>query len=187
MLEAEVAELQECQPGTSTSMPQKKNPVHALIPVAALPIAAAQISVISAAQLQPHERAPGQWHSEWISLPLLSTLALVSAERLKEMLLHLDVNTSKMRLNVGNTNGSLGSEELVQSLRGILGRSKAHNLIKTISHQTDDNTFAKRVLSDQRLQELIPEKTLRNILEYKRPLAAATSEAQRLSCQLLDT
>ena len=131
MMQAEVAELQEGKPGTSTSMPQKKNPVHVLIPVAALPIAAAQISAITAAQLHPHERAPGQWHSEWISLPLLSTLALVSAERLKDMLHHLDVNSSRMRLNVANTNGSLGSEELVQTLRGILGRSKAKHKTTT--------------------------------------------------------
>lgn len=186
MMQAEVGELQEGQPGTSTSMPQKKNPVHALIPVAALPIAAAQISVITAAQLHPHERAPGQWHSEWISLPLLSTLALVSVERLKEMLRHLDVNSSRMRLNVGNTNGSLGSEELVQSLRGILGRSKAHSLVKTLSYQTDEKTFAERILCDQTLRKLIPEKTLRNILDYKRPLAASVSEAQRLSSQLMD-
>ncbi len=181
MMQEEVGEIQEGHPGTSTSMPQKKNPVHALVPIAALPISSGLLSAVATTQVQPHERGTGQWHSEWNSLSLLSSLALASVEQLVKMLSNLKVNKSKMATNINNTNGSLGAEALFQNLSKFLGRTEAHALIKSITNQTNSQTFSERVMSEKKIQTMIPLNKLQDIFSYKEPIDASVAEALRIS------
>ena len=181
MMQTEVGELQEGSPGSSSAMPQKQNPVDALVPVAALPLAASHLSVITASQMHAHERAPGSWHSEWTTLPILTSLTLASVERLKGMLSGLKIHTSQMKANLARTGGKLAAEELAATLVESVGRNEAHNLIRTLVKQSDYENFANTIRSNTKLSGLIPESRLSEILSYKRPLAAAAQEAQKLA------
>ena len=181
MMQTEVGELQEGSPGSSSAMPQKQNPVDALVPVAALPLAASHLSVITASQMHAHERAPGSWHSEWTTLPILTSLTLASVERLKGMLSGLKILTSQMKANLARTGGKLAAEELAATLVESVGRNEAHNLIRTLAEQSDYENFANTIRSNTKLSGLIPESRLSEILSYKRPLAAAAQEALKLA------
>ena len=181
MMQTEVGELREGSPGSSSAMPQKQNPVDALVPVAALPLAASHLSVITASQMHAHERAPGSWHSEWTTLPILTSLTLASVERLKGMLSGLKIHTSQMKANLARTGGKLAAEELAATLVESVGRNEAHNLIRTLAEQSDYENFANTIRSNTKLSGLIPESRLSEILSYKRPLAAATQEALKLA------
>lgn len=181
MMQTEVGELQEGSPGSSSAMPQKQNPVDALVPVAALPLAASHLSVITASQMHAHERAPGSWHSEWTTLPILTSLTLASVERLKGMLSGLKIHTSQMKANLARTGGKLAAEELAATLVESVGRNEAHNLIRTLVEQSDYENFANTIRSNTKLSGLIPESRLSEILSYKRPLAAAAQEALKLA------
>ena len=181
MMQTEVGELQEGSPGSSSAMPQKQNPVDALVPVAALPLAASHLSAITASQMHAHERAPGSWHSEWTTLPILTSLTLASVERLKGMLSGLKIHTSRMKANLARTGGKLAAEELAATLVESVGRNEAHNLIRTLVEQSDYENFANTIRSNTKLSGLIPESRLSEILSYKRPLAAAAQEAQKLA------
>ena len=181
MMQTEVGELQEGSPGSSSAMPQKQNPVDALVPVAALPLAASHLSAITASQMHAHERAPGSWHSEWTTLPILTSLTLASVERLKGMLSGLKIHTSQMKANLARTGGKLAAEELAATLVESVGRNEAHNLIRTLVEQSDYENFANTIRSNTKLSGLIPESRLSEILSYKRPLAAAAQEAQKLA------
>ena len=181
MMQTEVGELQEGSPGSSSAMPQKQNPVDALVPVAALPLAASHLSVITASQMHAHERAPGSWHSEWTTLPILTSLTLASVERLKGMLSGLKIHTSQMKANLARTGGKLAAEELAATLVESVGRNEAHNLIRTLAEQSDYENFANTIRSNTKLSGLIPESRLSEILSYKRPLAAAAQEALKLA------
>jgi len=59
MMQTEIGELHEGAPGGSSSMPHKRNPVDALVPVAVLPLTAAHLSTLTVAQMQSHERGVG--------------------------------------------------------------------------------------------------------------------------------
>lgn len=181
MMQTEVGELREGSPGSSSAMPQKQNPVDALVPVAALPLAASHLSVITASQMHAHERAPGSWHSEWTTLPILTSLTLASVERLKGMLSGLKIHTSQMKANLARTGGKLAAEELAATLVESVGRNEAHNLIRTLVEQSDYENFANTIRSNTKLSGLIPESRLSEILSYKRPLAAAAQEALKLA------
>jgi len=180
MMQTEVGELQEASPGGSSAMPQKKNPVDALVPIAALPLAATHLSAMTASQMHAHERAAGPWHSEWITLPVLTSLTLASIESLMGMLSGLKINTSQMKANLARTGGTLAAEELAATLVESVGRNEAHNLIRTLVEQSDYENFADTIRSNTKLSGLIPESRLSEILSYKGPLAAAAQEAQKL-------
>ena len=110
-MQTEVGEVLESFPGESSAMPHKKNPVHALVPVAALPLVATHLATLAGSQMHAHEREPGSWHTEWITLPVLTCLTLASVERVKEMISGLKINISQMRANLARTCGTLAAEE----------------------------------------------------------------------------
>ena len=181
MMQTEVGELHEGAPGGSSSMPHKRNPVDALVPVAVLPLTAAHLSTITVAQMQSHERGLGSWHSEWITLPTFSALTLASVERLKAMVMHLKVDTARMRDNLSRTGGTLATEELCTNLLEQMGRHEAQNFIRSLLNQGDHKTFADRVVSNLKISRMIPERKLDEILSYKQPLEVATKETQNLA------
>ena len=162
-------------------MLHKQNPVDALVPLAVLPLTAAHLSTITIGQMQAHERGVGSWHSEWLTLPTLSTLTLASVERLTKMVTGLKVNSARMWTNLSRTGGTLSTEELSVSLMKQMGRQEAHDLIKSLLKQGDHATFADRILSNSKVSRIIPEDRLSEILNYKRPLDSAMREAQNLA------
>ena len=180
MMQTEIGELHEGAPGGSSSMPHKRNPVDALVPVAVLPLTAAHLSTITVAQMQSHERGVGSWHSEWIALPTFSALTLASVERLKAMVTHLKVDAARMRENLSRAGGSLATEELCTNLFEEMGYHEAHDFIRSLLNQGDHATFADRVLSNSKISRMIPKRKLDEILRYKQPLEVATTETQNL-------
>ncbi len=181
MMQTEIGELHEGTPGGSSSMLHKRNPVDALVPVTVLPLTAAHLSTITAAQMQSHERGVGSWHSEWIILPTFSALTLASAERLKAMVMNLKVDTAQMRKNLSRTGGTLATEELCTNLFEQMGHHEAHDFIRSLLDQGDHATFADRVLSNLKISRMIPGRKLDEILRYIQPLKVATKETQNLA------
>ena len=64
----EVGEVAESDPGASSSMPHKRNPVGSVIAVACARQVEAHAGVLTASLLQEQERAFGAWHAEWPAL-----------------------------------------------------------------------------------------------------------------------
>lgn len=97
----EIAELGEgaaAGRGGSSTMPQKQNPVLAvLVRAAALqaPLLGAQVH-LSAAQAVD-ERPDGAWHAEWPAYRRLLMLALVSTGQARELVSGLEVHAETMR------------------------------------------------------------------------------------------
>ncbi|PPR15597.1 MAG: 3-carboxy-cis,cis-muconate cycloisomerase [Alphaproteobacteria bacterium MarineAlpha9_Bin7] len=186
MMQTEVGEVQESFPGESSAMPHKKNPVHALVPVAALPLVATHLATLAGSQMHAHERAPGSWHTEWITLPVLTCLTLASVERVKEMISGLKINIPQMRANLALTRGTLAAEELVTTLAAGIARDEAHNLVDDLLKQSQNNNFSETVRSNSKVSELLTKEKIAEILGYKQTLTAAAREAQRLAKTIND-
>ena len=71
----------------------------------------------------------------------------------------------------------------------IIGRSIIYNndlvinicLIKSITNQTNSQTFSERVMSEKKIQTMIPLNKLQDIFSYKEPIDASIAEALRIS------
>ncbi|MER5948057.1 lyase family protein [Streptomyces sp. NPDC001904] len=127
----EVAEVKEPHVngrGSSSAMPQKRNPVLAtLIRSAALQVPALA-SVISQCMMTEDERSAGAWHAEWE--PLRGCLRLVggAAHTAAELTGGLIVSPERMAANLELTGAAVVSERLAAALTPLLGPAVARDL-----------------------------------------------------------
>ena len=100
LAQTEVAEVREASGGTSSTMPQKRNPVGATLTRASALRAQAAAGVLLSALAQEHERAAGAWHAEWGALSDALAYTGGAAASLREALTGLEVNVERMRANI---------------------------------------------------------------------------------------
>lgn len=126
----EVGEASVGAAGGSSAMPQKQNPVGAvLIRSAALraPGLAAQLHL--AAGLAVDERPDGAWHAEWPALQELMRLALGAAAQAAELSAGLTFDAERARANLDLTAGLIVSERLSIVLVPLIGTERFDALI----------------------------------------------------------
>jgi 3-carboxy-cis,cis-muconate cycloisomerase len=111
--QSEVGEVREAAPGGSTSMPHKRNPVAAISALGCAQQAPALVATLLAAMVQEHERAAGAWHSEWRPLNDLLLTTGSAAAWLRTSLEGLEIDTDRMRSNLGGDDSETGAAALV--------------------------------------------------------------------------
>jgi 3-carboxy-cis,cis-muconate cycloisomerase len=132
----EASEPAEAGRGSSSTMPQKRNPVACNFIVACAALARQNAGALFESMVQDHERASGPWLVEWVALPeifLAASGALYHARNLTDGL-HLDEN--RMRANLDATGGLIASEAVMMALAPHLGRERAHGLVSAISRKS---------------------------------------------------
>jgi 3-carboxy-cis,cis-muconate cycloisomerase len=100
LAQSEVAEVAEASSGHSSSMPHKRNPVHAIEARAAFAGVVAQTSVLLGSLPGEHERAAGSWQAEWPALSEAFRLAAGAVNRATEAVTGLRVDIARMRANL---------------------------------------------------------------------------------------
>ena len=108
---AELAEPTADGRGSSSAMPQKRNPVlSVLIRRAALtaPTTGAQLHL--AAAESSDERPDGAWHAEWAALRTLTRRTVVAASQSTELLTGLDVDAHRMRSTLDSVSDDVLAE-----------------------------------------------------------------------------
>ncbi len=111
-------------------MPQKRNPVNAMLAQAAARLALGVAPVILGALPQEHERAVGGWQAEWEALPQLFRYTAGAVERTHDALDGLEVDADAMRANLDRSHGLLMAEALTMALAPRVGRPEAFRLTR---------------------------------------------------------
>ena len=78
MMQTEVEEVYEPfheGRGSSSTMPQKRNPISCVYITAQSGVVRSQVAALLDAMVEDHERATGPWEIEWIVLPEIFMLA----------------------------------------------------------------------------------------------------------------
>jgi 3-carboxy-cis,cis-muconate cycloisomerase len=115
--------------GSSSTMPQKRNPISSELMLAAAKAVRQHVATMLDGMIHDFERATGPWHVEWVSLPesfLLTASALANA---KFMLAGLTVNEQRMRENLDLTHGLIVAEAVMMAAAPKLGRQHAHDVV----------------------------------------------------------
>ncbi|MGH9355381.1 MAG: 3-carboxy-cis,cis-muconate cycloisomerase [Terriglobia bacterium] len=139
MMQTEVSEVMEpFEPGrgSSSTMPQKRNPISCNFILACASVVRQNVAALLEAMVADHERSTGPWEIEWIALPevfLLTGGALCHARR---MLAGLHVDPARMRANLEVTGGLIASEAVMMALAPYLGRERAHDLVYEICRRS---------------------------------------------------
>ncbi|WP_243267880.1 adenylosuccinate lyase family protein [Sulfitobacter sp. DSM 110093] len=138
MMSTEVQELQEPAAkgrGSSSTMPQKRNPVMCEAIIEAAREVQHVPSIILDAMLQEHERGIGHGYRERTAICNAICLLSGAVTLAKDLLTGLKVDTARMQRNLGATKGLIQSEAVMIYLSERFGRIKAHDILHEVSHQ----------------------------------------------------
>ncbi len=115
--------------GSSSTMPQKRNPISSCYIHAAISVVRQHAAALMDAMVADHERSTGPWEIEWIVLPEAFCLSAGALRQARTMLEGLEVDPARMRANLALTNGLVASEAVMMGLGPHLGRERAHDLV----------------------------------------------------------
>jgi len=168
LMQSEVAEAFEpaaAGKGGSSAMPHKRNPVGCVAAIAAATRVPGLVSTLYAALPQPHERAAGQWHAEWETVPEIVRLSAGSLAQMRSVIDGLELDRARMRTHLDSHGGLLYAEAVSVALAETLGKAAAHALVEESArralqqgrHLRDvlgDDARVTEVLDADRLQAL---------------------------------
>ncbi len=132
MMQTEVAEVYEpFAPGrgSSSTMPQKRNPISCCYIHSAVSVVRQHAAALMDAMIADHERSTGPWEIEWIVLPEAFCLLAGALKQTRFVLAGLEVDAAKMRDNIDITKGLVMSEAVMMGLGPYIGREYAHDLV----------------------------------------------------------
>jgi 3-carboxy-cis,cis-muconate cycloisomerase len=115
--------------GSSSTMPQKRNPISCEMIVALAKAVRAQVGLLLDAMATDHERATGPWHLEWIAVPESFIASSGALHQARFMLDGLIVEPEAMRRNLDITGGLIVAEAVMMALAPHTGRGAAHDLV----------------------------------------------------------
>lgn len=118
--------------GSSSTMPQKRNPISSVYITAQTAMVKQLVAALLEAMVEDHERSTGPWEIEWIALPDIFMLAAGALAQTRFVTEGLQVNEKKMRENLGITKGLIMSEAVMMGLGDKMGRNYAHDLVYDI-------------------------------------------------------
>ena len=126
---AEAAEPFVSGRGSSSTMPQKRNPISCELILAAAKALRQHAGLILDAMVSDFERATGPWHVEWIALPESFGYAAGALHQAEFMMGGLIVDPARMAKNLGMTHGLIVAEAVMMGLAPHTGRNEAHDLV----------------------------------------------------------
>ena len=135
MMQTEVAEVYEPFAhgrGSSSTMPQKRNPISSCYVHAAISVVRQHAAALMDAMVADHERSTGPWEIEWIVLPEAFCLMAGALRQTRFVLEGLEVDPAAMRRNLDLTHGLVMSEAVMMGLGPHIGREYAHDLVYDI-------------------------------------------------------
>ncbi len=138
LMQTEVEEVQEpFHPGrgSSSTMPQKRNPISSVYITAQAAMVKQLVPALLEAMVEDHERSTGPWEIEWIALPEIFMLAAGALAQTRFLVEGLQVNEKKMRENLFITKGLLMSEAVMMGLGEKMGRNHAHDVVYDICRE----------------------------------------------------
>ena len=132
LMQTEVAEAFEpfvAGRGSSSTMPQKRNPISCEFILAAAKIVRQNAALMLDAMVADHERATGPWQLEWVAIPEAFIAAGGALRQARFMLEGLIVDAGRMRRNLDLTGGLIVAEAVMMALAQHTGRQAAHDIV----------------------------------------------------------
>ena len=168
--------------GSSSTMPQKRNPISSEIMLACSKLLKENHASMLDAMVLDHERATGQWHVEWHAIPNAFLVASSSFSSAKYLLEGLEVSPEKMKDNIYKTNGLIVAESVMMALAPKMGRQIAHDLVYDCCRVSikKNISFIDTLLKNKEISNIFNKTDLLEIIDPSNYLGAAPAMAKRL-------
>jgi 3-carboxy-cis,cis-muconate cycloisomerase len=185
MMQTEVGEVFEPYEegrGSSSTMPQKRNPISCELILAAAKIVRQQAGLMLDALASDHERATGPWQVEWQALPEAFIASSAALHQARFMLEGLAVEPERMRRNLELTGGLILAEAIMMALAEHTGRQEAHHIIAQASRAAleQGTTLLVQLEKEPKVTQHLDGKRLRELLDPSRYLGSAGAMVDRV-------
>jgi 3-carboxy-cis,cis-muconate cycloisomerase len=154
LAQSEVAEVREGDDparGTSSTMPQKSNPIVSELILAAARANASLLSAMHQALVQEHERGTHGWQVEWLTLPQMAAFTCSALKHASFLSDNMVVDAARMQANVQASNGLMLAEAITFALYPTLGGAEAKRLVSEACQLA--------VVQNRHLADVVREKT----------------------------
>lgn len=138
LMSTEVGELREpaaAGRGSSSTMPQKRNPVICEAIIEAARSIQHVPGVLFGAMLQEHERGIGHGYRERAALCGAVQQLSGAVSLAEELVSGLEVDAGRMSKNLNLTNGLIHTEAMMIHLSEQIGRIEAHRVLHDVAHR----------------------------------------------------
>jgi 3-carboxy-cis,cis-muconate cycloisomerase len=115
--------------GSSSTMPQKRNPIACEFILAGAKVVRQHAGLMLDAMAADYERATGPWQLEWVAVPEAFVATSGALRQARFMLEGLIVDTGRMRRNLDLTGGLIVAEAVMMALAQHTGRQDAHDIV----------------------------------------------------------
>ncbi len=148
----EIGELYEPPPkgASSSTMPQKSNPVVCQRVVTIFKHVRMLAPVVVESMCHEHERDPRCLWAEWMAIPQLCIFAGAAANYMKDVLGQLDVRDSRLRANLNSSKDFITSEWLLFRLAETMGKMRAMDKLRSLLAKASKE---KRPLKDVLMED----------------------------------
>jgi 3-carboxy-cis,cis-muconate cycloisomerase len=168
--------------GSSSTMPQKRNPISSVYITAQVAIVKQLVAALLEAQVEDHERSTGPWEIEWIALPEIFMLSAGALAQTRFVVEGIQVNEKKMRKNLAITKGLIMSEAVMMGLGAALGRNRAHDLVYDICREVvkTGRPLVDLLAEDKEIGQHASRKQLQKLVDPANSLGVAGDMVDRV-------
>jgi 3-carboxy-cis,cis-muconate cycloisomerase len=185
LMQTEVAEVFEPfheGRGSSSTMPQKRNPIASLYIHSTAALVRQHTAALLEAAVADHERSTGPWEIEWIALPEIFLLSAGTLRQTRDVVEGLQVDAARMRANLDLTGGAIVSEQVMMGLGPHLGRQRAHDLVYDICREaaTTGKPLVDLLAADKEISKHVGRKELEQMCDPANYLGLAGEMVDRV-------
>jgi len=185
LMQTEVEEVQEPfhqGRGSSSTMPQKRNPISSVYITAQTAMVKQLVAALLEAMIEDHERSTGPWEIEWIALPEIFMLSAGALAQTRFLVDGLQVNEKKMRENLDITNGLIMSEAVMMGLGAKMGRNRAHDVVYDVCREVvkTGRPLIDLLAEDKEISRHADRKTLEKLVDPANYLGVAGEMVDRV-------
>src|SRR5258708_10581887 len=139
LMQTEVGEVYEPYTkdrGSSSTMPQKRNPISCSYIHACMAMVRQLVAALLDPMVADHHPSTGPWEIEWIAVPEIFLLTAGALQQARTLLAGLEVDALRMRANLEITQGLISTQAGMMGQAPHLGRQRAHDVVHVINRQT---------------------------------------------------
>ena len=143
----ELAEGRVAGGGTSSTMPQKRNPILAQQLMRSDRLTRSYLDLAIDGAMADHDRATAAWALEWNSVAPSIAVAGGAVDAAYRLIDNLEVNTTAMTKNLQETGGGIMAEAVMMAMAKEFGRQAAHDKVAEMVQEaaSEGITFAEVV------------------------------------------
>ncbi len=191
LAQSEVAELSEPYDegrGSSSTMPQKRNPISSEYVIAAARGVHALAPLMLTAMIGDHERSTGAWQSERLALPECFVLTAGALARVRSLAEGIVVDPERMRANIDADGGLIMAEAVSSALIPVLGRAAAHETVERASLRaaTERKSLRQSLLDDEKIRAHLSDAEIDRLLDPANYLGSAGEFVDRVLAKIED-